>query len=216
MSGCPLNATVKDLLIPLANSPLATIVASSAGITGEVPDLSDLDALVDNAWQSQWMSKLSRTLQALDLSSNSVTALTVIPASLRVDLSHNQVPLRLSPSALVTATSKQVELWLEGTELANPGDLEELLANELRLQQNYTRMVAGSACRELLKPWLRITPELFMPLQMCSCRAGYWGHATHCSPCPVDTYSSEPWLCDQCFSVLHAVSASSTARNSHK
>ena len=196
---------MKDLLVPLANSPLATIVAASSGITGEVPDLSDLDALVENTWQSQWMSKLSRTLQALDLSSNSVTALTVVPASLRVDLSTNKIPLRVSASALATATSRQVEVWLEGTQVANPGELGQLLPRELRLQDNYTRIVGGFACRELVKPWLRITPELFMPESMCACRAGYQGHATRCSPCPVDTYTNESWPCNACYVLFQQV-----------
>ena len=193
VSGCRLNASVTDLLSPLANSPVATIAASSAGLTGDVPDLADLDARVDGKWEGQWVSKLSRTLQALDLSGNNLTALTVLPASLRVDVSRNKIPLAVTPFALATATSRQVDMWLEGTQMANPGELRQLLQHELRLEVNYTRIVGGFACRELVEPWLRITPELFMPENMCACRAGYKGHATRCSPCPVNTYSNASW-----------------------
>ena len=191
MSGCRLNANVKDLLILLASSPLATIAASDAALTGDVPDLAALDAYVYNVWYPRWVSTLSQTLQALDVSSNSLASVRVLPASLRVDLSKNRIPLFLAPSILVTATSRQVELWLEDLKIANPEELRQLLPHELRLQQKFTRILGDSACRELVEHWIRITPELFMPEAMCGCRAGFNGNGTNCSPCPANTYSSE-------------------------
>ena len=208
MSGCRLNASVKDFLLLLANSPLSTIAASNAGLTGEVPDLTDVYASVDSILYGHWRSKLSQTLQGLDVSSNKLTALTVVPAGLRVDLSNNRIPLMVTPSAVAAATSRQIDVWLEGTQIANPEQLGQLLARELRLQDNYTRTVGSFACRELAQPWLRITPELFMPEEMCGCRAGYTGHATSCSPCPENTYSSEAWTRNPCcFGVQCDVSA---------
>ena len=187
---------MKDFLFPLANSPLTTIAASSAALTGEVPDLATLSARVDGVWYSPWLSRLSQTLQVLDLSWNSLMSLTAVPASLRVDLSKNRVILDVAPSALAAATTRKVEVWLEGTQMANSGQLRQLLPQELRLQNNYTRTSGGFACRELVEPWLRVTPELFMPAEMCACRPGYMGHATSCSPCPANTYSNESRTCN--------------------
>ena len=196
VTGCRLNAALKDFLLPLANSPLSTVAASSAGLTGEVLDLAGIAASVDGDLYSSWISKLSMTLQGLDVSSNSIAALTAVPARLRVDLGNNKIPVVITPSAVTVATRRQVELWLEGTQIGHPEELGQLLAHELRLQDNYTRTVGGFACRELVLPWLRITPELFMPEEMCGCRAGYTGHAITCSPCPANTYSSASWTCN--------------------
>ena len=188
---------MKDFLLPLANTPLSTIAASSAGLSGEVPDLAaGIGAIVDGASYSAWTGKLSTTLQGLDVSSNSITGLPAVPANLRVDLGNNKIPVVVTPSAVVATTRRQVDMRLESTELANPGQLVQLLSRELRLQDNYTRIVGGFACRELVLPWLRITPELFMPEEMCGCRAGYTGHAITCSPCPANTYSSASWTCN--------------------
>ena len=191
MSGCPLKSSVSNLLLPLSNTPLVTISASNAELTGEVPDLAAVRANVDKSWRTHWVSKLSQTLQALDVSSNKLTSLTALPACIRVDVSKNRIPLFLAPSIPVAATSRQVDMLLEGTRVANPEDLRQLLPHELRLQEKFTRIGGDFACRELLEPWLRITPELFMPEAMCGCRAGYKGHGANCSLCPANTYSSE-------------------------
>ena len=199
VSGCPLNASLKDLLIPFANTPLATIAASNASLTGEVPDLAAVDAWVDGAYYSQWKSKLSQTLQTVDMSSNGLTSLAAVPAGVRVEVRSNVIPLRVAPAALVTATRRQVEVWLEGTKVANPEQLEQLLPNELQLQETFTRFGDDFACRALAQPWLRITPELFMPQHMCGCRAGHKGHGTSCSPCPADSFSNVSWRWNENF-----------------
>ena len=99
----------KDFLFPLANTPLATILACRAGLTGEVPDLATpLDTSVDGVWYNPWVSRLSQTLQVLDLSWNNVTSLIAVPASLRVDLSKNRVMLNAAPSALAFATTRRI------------------------------------------------------------------------------------------------------------
>ena len=197
VSGCQLNASVRDFLLPLANTPLSTIAASSAGLTGDVADLAGITAIVDGFSYSSWTSKLSMTLQAIDISSNSIGALTGVPARLRVDLGNNRIALVVTRSVVAAATSRQVELWLEGTRIKNPEELGQLLPRELRPQDKFTTRTGSTfACRELVLPWLRITPELFMPEEMCACRAGYTGHATTCTPCPADTYSGESWPCN--------------------
>ncbi|CAK9004781.1 unnamed protein product, partial [Durusdinium trenchii] len=191
VSGCPLNGHVENLLLPLAGSGLAMIAASGCGLSGAVPDIRSMAAVVDKLTYGTWLSNLAKTLQVLDLSHNRIGSLASLPATLRMDLSHNAAPLLVMESVFVDAVRDRVDLWFVDTQLSNANDMQKLMSAELKLQKDYSRIRDGFACQEFQEPVLQVTPELFMPEQMCACRAGYMGSATNCSPCLENTYASD-------------------------
>ena len=42
VSGCQLNGSLADLLVPLADTPAASIAASGCGLSGTVPNLIEI------------------------------------------------------------------------------------------------------------------------------------------------------------------------------
>ena len=193
VSGCRLNGALEDLLLPLADTALTVLLASHAGLDGAMPNLADMRAMKDHVIYSNWLnSKLAGSLQVMDLSSNRLSTISFLPASVRAVLSDNTVPLAVAASVLQKAVQLDIEVWLRGTNLKNPAELQQLLPHELLLQKSYA-VSAGSnfACRELVNPLLQVTPHIFMPEDMCGCRPGYAGFATSCAPCAENTYSTE-------------------------
>lgn len=166
------------------------IAASGCGLSGAVPDIRSMAAVVDKLTYGTWLSNLAKTLQVLDLSHNRIGSLASLPATLRMDLSHNAAPLLVMESVFVDAVRDRVDLWFVDTQLSNANDMQKLMSAELKLQKDYSRIRDGFACQEFQEPVLQVTPELFMPEQMCACRAGYMGSATNCSPCLENTYAS--------------------------
>lgn len=180
--------------MPLAGSSISTLMASGCNLTGHVPNIAAMRARVDGVETGDWRSTLSRSLQILDLSANYLASAPAVIASVRMDLRKNKMPINL-PSVLITkAVKKQTELWLEGTQLANPEDLQPLVSHELAIREMYTRQKRSFSCRLLNNALLWVTPELFLPQAMCACRQGYTGNGTMCSPCPANSYSSETQL----------------------
>jgi len=120
VSGCPLNAPVQDLVLPLAwCEQLASIIAVNCGLYGGLPSLDPLPPTrVDGElYTSEW-SKLASSLEFLDLSGNDLSHMDGIPPSTRkLVVSSNKQPLRLADGALTSALRDQVAIDLRGTTL---------------------------------------------------------------------------------------------------
>lgn len=192
VSGCQLNGSLADLLVPLADTPATSIAASGCGLSGAVPNLIEMSVRLNGIAYASFRTKLAQSLQTLDISANQLSSIASLPAALRVDLRQNAVPLKVKPYTLQEAVQRSIELWLDGTALQNPEDLQYLVNHVLRLRPEFAKSRWSFACRELVEPTLRVTPHIFMPEEMCACQAGFHGFATNCSPCPSDTYSTEP------------------------
>ena len=191
VSGCQLNGSLADLLVPLADTPATSIAASGCGLSGAVPNLIEMSVRLNGIAYASFRTKLAQSLQTLDISANRLSSIASLPAALRVDLRQNAVPLKVKPYTLQEAVQRGIELWLDGTALQNPEDLQYLVNHVLRLRPEFAKSRWSFACRELVEPTLRVTPHIFMPEEMCACQAGFHGFATNCSPCPSDTYSTE-------------------------
>ena len=195
VAGCGLHGSIQQLLLPLAATPAGNILASGCHIFGQMPSLHAVGAMVDGISYATWYSVLASTLQVLDVSNNNLSAVPYVPAALRMDISKNSRPIVMNRSAFQDSVQRGVELWVTDTQLANPLEVQDLLKKELKLQEAWVPSKQGHACHELVAPTLRVTPEKFLPEEMCSCRPGYFGHGTQCSPCLKNTFSSEAQVC---------------------
>ena len=120
MSGCPLNAPVQDLVLPLAwCEHLGSIIAVNCGLYGGLPNLDPLPpSRINGIMLTSWRSKLASSLEVLDLSSNNLSHMDAIPPSTRkFVVSSNKQPLRLAHGALTSALWDQVAIDLRGTTL---------------------------------------------------------------------------------------------------
>jgi hypothetical protein len=115
VSGCNLNVSFIDLFYRLHVNPITILLARGCGITGEV--------------KSPWLasSSLWYSLQLFDLSGNRLDAVHAWPAKLRLDVSHNEIPLRVSRDVIKSAAKSGTDLWMMNTELAKGGNHVELL-----------------------------------------------------------------------------------------
>ena len=91
-------------------------------------------------------------------------------------------------------------------------------AGFLRSVSNKTE---GWACALPVAGTLRITPQLFLPEDMCACQAGFYGHGINCTacspntfaqmegqasckPCPPDSFSAgSATICECTFGTMH-------------
>lgn len=187
-----MNGTVSDLLLPLARTPLSKIVASRCNLHGDVPQLDAIkSATIGSVTLASWRSPLADTLQTIDLSNNYITALDTLPSTVRVDLHGNKVALNVGRKALLQA-ARGVELNLKRVNLSNPTEARELLSKEITLAEAWTltKESEGYVCKDFVQDSIRVTPELFLPNEMCNCTKGYAGTGTNCSSCPADSFSA--------------------------
>ncbi|CAE7391857.1 RLK7 [Symbiodinium natans] len=190
---CPLNGSVAQLLLPLAATPIASLAASGCGLHGEVPALDMMQVQIDKTIFTSWSSMLKETLHALDISSNAVTSLYSLPSTLQLDLRHNTVPLTIGSQTLAEAAHLRLDLNLEGTQLANREEVRTLLGTELELSKSrsYANETGGYICAGFTLASLHVTPDLFLPDDMCVCLQGYQGTGTMCKTCPASTFAAE-------------------------
>ncbi|CAK9032585.1 unnamed protein product [Durusdinium trenchii] len=183
VSGSQLNLTTQELLEPLKFTRITRLLAANCALHGSVPSLK--------GWP--FGRTLSGSLQVLDLSHNRMDAVSAdswLP-KIRLDLSHNAHPLRVSAEVLRRVIKSGMELWLTRTELANRDEVMGLWQTELSPQEAWTpRPSQGFECQDLSNPNLRVTPELFLPEQMCSCSPGFFGKGADCQQCSNGTYSA--------------------------
>lgn len=212
VSNTSLNATVAQLLHSLATVSITTLIANNCNLHGAIPRLDTIGASGKNLGFKRMV--ISQTLQTLELSGNNVTDLRFLPAHLRMDLSRNLGPVSISPSALTKAAQKHVDFDLTYTELANVEEVQSLLTAELPLLpvRSFVSETGGYVCSGFAAPTLHVTPDRFMPMEMCVCRAGYFGTGTSCKPCPEDTYSDSDGqeVCQACPPHSHAPAAASS------
>ena len=178
------------MLLPLAGTPVTNIAAARCGLTGSMVDLSMVDARVDGSgfW---WNSILGQSLQVLDLRHNNLKEVGTVHTKIRMDISHNGEALTVRPNVIQKAVKDGIDLWLFNTEISNREELHNLLMNELALDEIWVDSTKSYACRNLVAPNLRVSPHLFLPLNMCGCRPGYAGTGTNCSVCPANTFNSQ-------------------------
>ena len=136
MSGCPLNAPVQDLVLPLAwCEHLGSIIAVNCGLYGGVPNLDPLPpSRINGVLYTSKRSMLASSLEVLDLSGNNLSHMDAIPPSTRkLVVSSNTQPLRLADGALTSALQHQVSIDLRGTTLHEDThqEAQELLGNDI-------------------------------------------------------------------------------------
>ena len=134
VSGCPLNAPVQDLVLPLAwCGHLGSIIAVNCGLYGQVPNLDPLPpSRINGQMSTSERSKLASSLDFLDLSSNNLSHMDAIPPSTRkLVVSSNKQPLQLADGAFTSALRDQVAIDLRGTTLHENThqEAQKLLAN---------------------------------------------------------------------------------------
>ena len=180
VSGSNLNVSFSDLFFSLApNLALTIILARGCGITGEVKP----------PW---FFSLLWRSLQLFDLSENRLDAVHALPAKLRLDVSHNEIPLRVSRDVIKSAAKSGTDLWMMNTELANKEEIMSNCSSELQMEEMWTpRETGGYSCHDLVRPNIRVTPERFLPQLMCACGPGHFGSGTNCSRCLQNTFNDQ-------------------------
>ncbi|CAE7552411.1 RLP42, partial [Symbiodinium necroappetens] len=186
VSGCPLNGTAAELLVPLAGTPLQSLAAARSGLRGELPNQTDGGVV----------SRLESSLEYLDLAGNQLSAIPRLGASVTyLDLSSNAGPIQLGHGVLNQVVMNHTEVYMEGTRLQNPEDVQEearRLKEELPLQDSRRTLHAeGYACAHFALPALRVTPELFLPQYMCKCRPGHFGKGATCQACPAGTFADD-------------------------
>ena len=200
----PVNNTVENLLLPLAMSPLSTIKAAAAGISGVVPQLAKELTNLNAAKELEDVHFiLPDNLVILDLSFNNITGvngLPVLPHSGRVLLRENS-QLVVPSKVLTEALKHQIILDLSGTNLSNKEEIAQLLAKGEVKTTDYAHRndLAGYACKDLVGT-VKVAPETFVPDEMCKCLAGWHGHGATCQICPADHFSDEMGLdiCKMC------------------
>jgi len=128
-----------------------------------------------------------------------------------MDISHNGEAMTLRPDVVQKAVKDGIELWLFNTVISNREELHNLLTNELALDEIWVDSTKSYACRNLDKVAACVglggihgtksmSPNLFLPLDMCGCRPGYAGTGTNCSVCPANTFNSRnnQTICQPC------------------
>jgi len=189
VSGCPLNAPVQDLVLPLAYcGHLASIIAVNCGLYGGVPNLDPLPPSRINGekWTSH-RSKLASSLEVLELSGNNLSHMDTIPPSTRkLVVSSNKQPLRLADGALTSALQDQVAIDLRGTTLHENmhHEVQKLWGNGgIQRKSQRTFLQTGYSCYELdqNKTILEVLPSEFLPEELCQCLPGWAGRGTNCS-----------------------------------
>ncbi|CAE7892400.1 unnamed protein product, partial [Symbiodinium necroappetens] len=195
VSGCPLNGTATELLVPLAGTPLKSLAAARSGLRGELPNQTDGGVV----------SRLERSLEYLDLAGNQLSAIPHLGASITyLDLSSNAGAMKLGHGVLTQVVLNHTEVHMEGTRLQNPEVVQEearRLKDKLPLQDSRRTLHAeGYACAHFALPALRVTPELFLPQYMCKCRPGHFGKGATCQACPADTFADDEdqAQCEKC------------------
>ena len=119
----------------------------------------------------------------------------MLHTKIRMDISHNGEAMTLRPDVVQKAVKDGIELWLFNTVISNREELHNLLTNELALDEIWVDSTKSYACRNLDKVAACVglggihgtksmSPNLFLPLDMCGCRPGYAGTGTNCSVCP--------------------------------
>eukprot|EP00435_Cladocopium_sp_Y103_P046232 s1552_g13.t1 len=200
VSGCWLNATIEQFLLPLAGTPASIIGAARCGLTGHMIDLAALIAVVDGTLKEGWLSILGQSLQVLDVSGNKLEELGKLPVQLRVEVQQNQRPLVVSPEVIRESVVKRIDVWLSDTELSNREEVENLLEGHLRLTGVWVDSQQAYACQDFGVANLRVTPPLFLPNSMCGCRPGYSGTGIQCSACQANSFNTHmnETLCKPC------------------
>ena len=191
VSGCWFNATIEQLLLPLAGTPASIIGAARCGLTGRMIDLAGLTTIVDGAMVQGWKTILGQSLQVLDVSSNKLQELGKLPAKLRVEVQQNQRPLVVSPEVIRESVLKRIDVWLSDTELSNRQEVATLLRGHLSLTGVWVDSQLAYACQDFGVANLRVTPHLFLPNSMCGCRPGYSGTGIQCSACQANGFNNQ-------------------------
>ncbi|CAE7709124.1 unnamed protein product [Symbiodinium microadriaticum] len=159
VSNTSLNASVSQLLDSLADVPITTLVANNCSVRGAMPRL----AAVRSSGKKLGLKHrvLSQTLQTLELAGNNVTDLQFLPALLRMDLSRNLGPVRVSPSALEYATRTGLDFDLTHTELANVEEVRSFLTKQLALEpdRSFVNETGGYVCSQFAASTLKVTPD---------------------------------------------------------
>ena len=194
VSDCPLNGPVEDLLMPLAASgQLTRLLAKRANLSGHVPDLACIKEIrVDGVpYLARCGLPLSKSLQALDLSSNKITGADALPVQTYISLANNP-PITFATGTLQSALKKNLQLDLSGAAITNMRDISRLFetgALQMTAQTTSTNATGGYSCHDVTSSSLKLSSHLFWPQGLCGCVAGYEGSGTNCSECANNTFN---------------------------
>eukprot|EP00438_Fugacium_kawagutii_P033118 Skav217290 [mRNA] locus=scaffold1466:92849:99053:+ [translate_table: standard] len=198
----PINSPVEVLLTMLAMCPLTSVKAVNAGLYGEVS--------VDN-----FQSVMRRSLLSLDVSQNNISELLDLPVEPnlgRVTVREN-TPLRVAPGLLAKALTQGIILDLSETMLLNQEEAQGLTLKitDVFVFRNET---GGYACKDVVNSELKVTPSKFLPQQLCTCQAGWFGSGAACTICPENTFSDQMGgTCKSCPANSTAPPGSTKLRN---
>ncbi|CAE7546042.1 GSO2 [Symbiodinium natans] len=186
VSGCALNTTAAELLVPLAAAPLETLAAAGSGLHGPLPNLT--------------ATKMGKSLRHLEMQGNEVSHLPTLEGLEMLDLSNNRVPLALEPGVLTVFVQNGTKANFENTSLVNGEDIrKEFQRLKGKLLHESQHLAESYACKTFAST-LRATPELFLPEETCQCRPGHAGRGVNCQACPANTFAendSQP-ECEPC------------------
>ena len=164
----------------LVQNPISSILAAGCSLTGNVH------------FEAPGSKPLLSSLQLLDLSGNRLNAVFASLANLRLDVSRNEIPLRVSPRVIKALAKSGKDLWMMDTELANREEIMGNCLTELQMEEMWTaRETSGYSCHDLARRNLQVTAERFLPDVMCACSPGHFGSGTNCSRCLQNTFNDQ-------------------------
>ncbi|CAK9035742.1 unnamed protein product [Durusdinium trenchii] len=193
LNGCPLNGDVSELLQPLCGSPaLATIEAAGCRLSGTLTNLRPEDVVVDGVLFSKWRPLLGKSLKVLNLATNNITEIKGIPASLQVLILAENSALNFADGVLKEALATGTFLDLQNVALSNTTEAAELLREGFIVKTEQVSSMStegGYRCHSILSTSLQVSPEKFLPQELCRCSAGFEGTGAHCRKCGPNTFS---------------------------
>ncbi|CAJ1441070.1 unnamed protein product, partial [Effrenium voratum] len=207
----------EELLLALAASPrLARVNAARSNLSGTIPNLLRIKAAdVDREVWNWWVAPLSRSLQTLNVEQNRITQVEGFSSTL-LNLARQAEGVQLAPKLLQKALRLGVEINLEGTSLTNTSEPLRLLRSgrvKRTLEVRKTDKAKGYACYGLNSQQLLISPDLFLPEELCGCLPGWEGNGTNCRQCLPGRYN-EDFNQSQCMQCPDASDTASVAASS--
>lgn len=194
---------------------LASIRAAGCGLTGRLPSLLFQDVWLDHDNWSIWHPALAASLQTLDLASNQLSGVDQIPQNIQSLILAGNPEVDLRHGVLRSAIVAGTFLDLQHVRLTNSLEAKELLEANILVESPTASMsiAGGYACHDLSTKSLQITPEDFLPEELCSCAPGWAGTGANCTRCANNTFSSDySGNCQKCPEGSRAEAAGTSCR----
>eukprot|EP00438_Fugacium_kawagutii_P028121 Skav229520 [mRNA] locus=scaffold887:77290:86147:+ [translate_table: standard] len=189
LNGCPLDGDVQDLLVPLYGSQaLGAIEAAGCGLSGALTlNLKLENVVVDGFMRPEWDLPLAQSLKVLNLADNDISDIEAVPEQMRVLVLAENSALHFASGVMQEALTAETVAGLfgiqEATELLKEGFLVKTD------QISFMSPAGGYECHSIVSALLQVSPEKFLPDELCRCSAGFEGAGVQCHKCGQNTYS---------------------------